>query len=112
SAALRQSVRDALIHRQPSRIGVLGGTPSVSEAVESELRAFAPVERIAGANRFETSALIAAPLGDIDRVFVASGLNFPDALAGAALAAAQGAPVLLSRPDRVLGVTELAIRQL
>lgn len=109
---LRQSVRDALKKLDPRRIVVLGGTPSVSAFVEAELAGIAPVERIAGGNRFETAALIAAPLSDVDRVFVASGLNFPDALAGAALAAAQGAPVLLSRPERVPVVTGLAVRQL
>lgn len=34
---------------------------------------------------------------------MASGLDFPDALAGATVAGAQGAPVLLTDPDELAG---------
>ena len=53
--------------------------------------------RIAGSDRFDTSARISAaafPEG-ADTVFVATGRNFPDALAGAAVAARLDAPILL-----------------
>ena len=62
--------------------------------------------RFAGANRYQTATLIVdhffqnpavSPFGatPVNTVYVASGLNFPDALAGGALAGAQGAPLLL-----------------
>lgn len=84
------------------RIVVLGGTAAVSPAVEQAARTYGPVTRIAGANRYETAALVsglafpAAPTA-----YVASGENFPDALAGAARAGAEGAPVLLVRRHQV-----------
>jgi putative cell wall-binding protein len=53
--------------------------------------------RIAGSDRFDTAARVAAaafPEG-ADTVFVATGRNFPDALAGAAVAARFDAPILM-----------------
>lgn len=98
---LPSSVAAQLDRLDPARIVLLGGTPSVSAAVEAQLATFGAVERIAGADRFETASLVAAELGDVDRVYVASGGNFPDALAGAALAGGQRAPVLLALRDHL-----------
>ncbi|MBA2696811.1 MAG: cell wall-binding repeat-containing protein [Actinobacteria bacterium] len=60
------------------------------------------VARLSGTDRFGTAAVIAQsyPPG-LDTVYVASGLNFPDALAGAALAGKNNAPVLLVKPDEI-----------
>lgn len=93
----------------PESITILGGTGSVSAAVEQELRSLTTsgvVHRIAGADRYATAALVAAgfPSG-APRVYVAAGDNFPDALSGSALAGAQGVPVLLSAPTWVPGPT-------
>lgn len=59
--------------------------------------------RLAGGDRFETSARISASAfpGGAATVVIATGRNFPDALAGAALAARLGAPVLLVDTDAV-----------
>jgi putative cell wall-binding protein len=53
--------------------------------------------RIAGSDRFDTSARISAATfpGGVEVVFIATGRNFPDALVGAAVAAGFGAPILL-----------------
>ena len=59
------------------------------------ITADAPVRRLSGANRYETAAKIAAQFGSADIVFVATGENFPDALAGSARAGALHAPLLL-----------------
>ncbi len=96
---LRPSVADALQRLDPQRIVVLGSTPSVSRNVEVALREFGTVSRIAGADRFETASLIAAQFPASDRVFVANGANFPDALAGAAFAGGEAAPVILVLRD-------------
>jgi putative cell wall-binding protein len=83
----------------PESIVVLGGTSAVSAAVERQLRDFSPqVSRIAGGNRYDTSARISASYFDpnVPVVFVAAGGNFPDALSGAPAAAAGRGPVLLS----------------
>lgn len=106
---LPSTVAMQLERLEPSRIVLLGGTPSVSAAVEAQLRPYGDVERVAGADRFETAAMVAAELDHVDRVLVASGASFPDALAGAALAGAQGAPVLLALRDDLPPSTQAAI---
>lgn len=85
----------------PARIVVLGGEPSVSAAVATRLGSVAEVERIAGANRYETSRLVATSVFGcgsspcIDRVFIATGRDYPDALSAAGPAAKLGAPIIL-----------------
>lgn len=80
---------------------LVGGTGVVSSQIETQLRGqLSSVERQAGANRYETSAVIARnSFPDPRYTFVASGANFPDALAAAALAADLDAPLLLSQPQ-------------
>src|SRR5438445_6491871 len=53
--------------------------------------------RLAGADRYGTAAAIATKtFATADTVLVATGQNFPDALAGNYLAGARGAPILLT----------------
>ncbi|HVM54529.1 MAG TPA: cell wall-binding repeat-containing protein [Acidimicrobiales bacterium] len=85
----------------PERVFVVGGTAAVADEVVAEIRAIAGVQpaRIAGATRYETATAVAslfpapAPIA-----FLASGADFPDALAGGAAAALGGAPLLLTPP--------------
>jgi putative cell wall-binding protein len=82
----------------PSRVVIVGGTAAVSATVSEQIVALGlDVERIAGSSRYETSALISAEAfgGGSSRAYVATGLNFPDALAGAAAAGWLAAPILL-----------------
>ncbi|MDP3984497.1 MAG: cell wall-binding repeat-containing protein [Acidimicrobiia bacterium] len=82
----------------PSRIVVVGGTAAVSASVFDALKAIqANTVRLSGSNRYGTAVEISqdAFAGGSTRVYVATGLNFPDALAGAAAAGWYGAPVLL-----------------
>ncbi|MEO8468971.1 MAG: Ig-like domain-containing protein, partial [Chloroflexota bacterium] len=55
------------------------------------------VTRLAGASRYETAAAISAAsfAANVPVAYVATGLSFPDALAGAAVAGWAGGPVLL-----------------
>jgi putative cell wall-binding protein len=61
------------------------------------------VERWAGSGRYETAAVISSKVFSpgVPYVLVATGTNFPDALAGAAAAAKIGAPVLLVTPTSI-----------
>ena len=59
------------------------------------------VDRLQGEDRWETSAQIAGEFGDVDTVYLASGLEFPDALSGSAPAVKDGAPVLLTKPGKL-----------
>src|SRR6185437_7751920 len=65
-----------------------------------------PTQRIAGADRFATSVAIAkaAYPTTAPTVYVATGLNYPDALSAAPAAAHAGGPLLLTSwtlPDSV-----------
>ncbi|MFC4016774.1 cell wall-binding repeat-containing protein [Micromonospora sp. GCM10011542] len=67
---------------------LLGSVGALSSAVEDEVRALGfQVKRLAGADRFATAVAIAREV-DVDPafVFVATGMNFPDALAAGAVA--------------------------
>ncbi|GAA5168606.1 cell wall-binding repeat-containing protein [Ornithinimicrobium tianjinense] len=86
---------------------VLGGTSAISTAVEWQLQnnGFA-TGRISGVNRYDVAAKVAR--GDAQPgpyAFVASGLNWPDALATGPLAAALASPLVLVKGDAVPGVT-------
>lgn len=89
------SVRAELARLAPERIYVAGGTAAVSAQVEQVLDSYAPVTRLAGADRDATAAAIAGLWDRAPTVYLASGLAFPDALSGGAAAAHVGAPVLL-----------------
>lgn len=70
--------------------------------------------RVVGDDRYETAALLALENYEpgLETVFLASGRDFPDALAGAALAGAESVPVLLTRPDGLPGATSAALSEL
>lgn len=90
-----------LTRLKPDLIVVVGGPTTVSTKVEQQLAAYAGpggVRRDAGADRFETSRIIAErAFGDSGAAsaYIATGMNFPDALTASAAAGAAGAPVIL-----------------
>lgn len=89
----------ALAELDAETVTILGGTDAVSAAVEAELVALGyGTDRVAGLDRFETAADIAAELGNTTAV-LANGLRFPDALAISPGAHALGLPVLLTLAD-------------
>jgi putative cell wall-binding protein len=105
-----------LARLQPGQIVVLGAAAVVSDAVLNQLRAYTggPVSRIAGDDRYATAALISqahfAPGGTV--VYVATGVNFPDALAGGAAAGLQDGPILLVKPNELPGATAAELQRL
>lgn len=94
-------IKDELVRLDPQRVVIVGGTGVVSEAVQSaveELLPSADVERQFGADRYATSrniAINAFTPGETPTAFIATGRNFPDALAASAAAGSKGAPVIL-----------------
>jgi type VII secretion-associated serine protease mycosin len=105
-----------LARLRPGGLVVLGGPNAVDEGVRQALQSFTPgpVERHAGGDRFETAAVISAahfPAG-VPVAYVATGENFPDALAGGAAAAAEGAPLLLTGPETLSAATALELQRL
>ncbi len=97
---------------RPDAVWLVGGGGAVGENVAGllGLAADAPVERIHGSNRFHTAAAVTKRFWTSSTTAtLATGRTFPDALAGAWLAGATGAPVILSRPTCLdeLGLAEL-----
>jgi putative cell wall-binding protein/peptidoglycan/xylan/chitin deacetylase (PgdA/CDA1 family) len=97
STSLPANVRAEIDRLNPGLIIIVGGTDNVSSAVATQLAQLGTVQRIAGADRFETSRLIAqnAFAGGATTAYVATGLNFPDALAAAPAAAKADGPTIL-----------------
>ncbi|MCT8977240.1 cell wall-binding repeat-containing protein [Clostridium sp. CX1] len=86
---------------RPSKIYIIGGTGAVSDNVKDRVRKLSGaseenVIRIWGENRYSTSVNIAKTFKlDGKVITMASGENFPDALAGSILAAKLNAPLIL-----------------
>jgi putative cell wall-binding protein len=81
---------------------ITGGTSAVSSAIESQISSMGiTVDRLAGADRYETSVDLANLALDYlgfsaGHVSMATGQNFPDALTGGIRAGKLGAPLLLT----------------
>lgn len=98
--ALPDATRDALEALDPSEVVVIGGPAAVADAVLEELAAVAPtVRRMAGSTRYGTSAVVfdaAVVAGmDADTIWLATGGDFPDALAGGPAVARTGGTLML-----------------
>lgn len=86
------------------RVIIIGSTSAVSDAVRSAVAAVpgvTRVERLEGGNRYQTATKVASATVDAlgeaydGNAFVSTGLNFPDALGAAPIAAHKGWPVYL-----------------
>src|SRR5680860_516169 len=73
-----------------------------------------PAQRLAGSNRYATAAAVSAATfaEGVDVAFIATGENFPDALAGGPLAGSRGAPVLLTGRDALPAETAAELDRL
>jgi putative cell wall-binding protein len=94
------SVRNELLRLQAKSIIVLGGSAVVSDAVVNELNLLTSppgnARRVSGPDRYQTAVAVAADaFPRWPSVFLATGLNFPDALAGGVVAARSSSPLLL-----------------
>jgi len=83
----------------PTEVYITGGMSAVSQNIENQIRALVPgatIKRLAGNDRFDTSGLVAKEFATSPQnIYFADGYGFPDALAGSALAAKSGDPILL-----------------
>lgn len=76
---------------------ILGGPAAIASPVDDQLASLGYVpDRIYGETRFATAVAIAHAMGDPTTIFEATGLNYPDALAGGPAAAAAGGAILLT----------------
>jgi putative cell wall-binding protein len=117
SAGVPAATASELSRLRPGQIVVLGGGAVVSEATLQSLVPYATsgvVRRLAGGNRFETAAAISADTfaPGVPIAYVATGSNFPDALAGTPAAGAQGGPVLLTGKTELPAATAAELARL
>lgn len=106
--ALPAAAAEVLDQLRPRRAVVLGGEAAVAPAVEAELtRRDIAVERVAGATRTGTAAVLADRLvaegWPIATAVLARGDDFADALTAAVLAGRARTPILLSQAPAELG---------
>lgn len=104
---LPAQTRAELARRSASltRAVVVGGAPTVDDAVVTELRDRGlSVTRLGGRDRYEVSAAVARRVATerpVGAVVVASGWALADALGAGGPAGAVGEPILLTREDRL-----------
>jgi putative cell wall-binding protein len=117
SSSLPAATASELARLRPQGIKVIGGPSVVSDGVLAAVQGYATggsVERVAGANRFATAARISATTfaAGVPVAYIATGRNFPDALAGVAAAGATGGPILLTQPDGLPAETAAELSRL
>ncbi|QJU53411.1 cell wall-binding repeat-containing protein [Herbiconiux sp. KACC 21604] len=101
ASALSADEKALLIARGVKSATVFGGEDTLSAGLKNDLAAtVGAAARIDGVDRYAVSAhtvakYFPAPVAPSDTVYLATGANFPDALAGGALAGAKHAPILL-----------------
>ena len=116
---LDSRVGDEIKRLGAEEVIIVGGQDSVSEKVREDLKAYDAdknVERIAGADRYGTSEMVAKRVvgitGKKNTGVVASGQVFPDALSVGTFASRDGYPILLVKKDSVPSQIQNAIKDL
>ena len=116
---LDSRVGDEIKRLGADEVIIVGGQNSVSEKVREDLKAYDAdknVERIAGADRYGTSEMVAKRVvgitGKKNTGVVASGQVFPDALSVGTFASRDGYPILLVKKDSVPSQIQNAIKDL
>lgn len=110
---LPSSSLSAIEAMSPERIFVVGGPMAVSDQVVDELSAVAPVERLGGANRYQTAAIVADALfSDPSVVYLAYGYSYPEAVSAAVAAGSNAGPLLLTDDDTLVGSTRQYLKSL
>jgi len=105
SDSLPVATKEYLEKAKPQTLYIAGGEGIISSKLLDNIAKTSgvPVEeikRLAGHDRYDTSINILTEFYPAaSKIFLATGQNFPDALAGAALAAKQNAPMLLVPPS-------------
>ena len=101
---------------KPKKIVVLGGTGVVPASVQVALKSYTTgkVDRVSGSDRYLTAQAISrsAFKAGVPVVYIATGANFPDALAGGAAGAALDGPVLLVTGTSIPKATEDELKRL
>ena len=122
TTSVPQATLDALKALGVGTVHLLGGSDSLGANVEVTLRGLGyTVDRIGGADRFATAALIANTAGaaavgldDVGRptAVLSSGRTYPDALAAGGIVFAKHFPQMLTEPGVLPDATKTALTDL
>ncbi len=113
-----EAVVNELTFHRPQRLVMIGGTTVISSAAEAELVDLtnAEITRIAGNDRWHTSALLSKEVFSpgVPNVVVATsnGDELAEVLAAGPAAAALNSPILLVRRDRITAEVEAELERL
>ncbi|MBN9188479.1 MAG: cell wall-binding repeat-containing protein [Microbacterium sp.] len=115
AATLPASTAAELARLHPSEVRIVGGLGAISAFVAARAGALthAKVTRIAGADRYETSRKLAQAVFPLDAsasALLATGRDYPDALAAGGVAAVTQEPVILI--DGRAAIVDAATRRL
>lgn len=101
NTSVPNATQDFINNNNINKTYVVGSTTVISDSVASQTK---NPERLGGANRYETNSVIFNRFKsdiNLNSIYIASGLAFPDALSSSALAAKDGNFVLLSNTKQV-----------
>ncbi|BDR63409.1 cell wall-binding repeat-containing protein [Clostridium tetani] len=92
----------------PSKVYIIGGEGSISQHIEDEIKSKISndVERFKGEDRYETSMKMAQRFPNKEKVILASGEGYADALSAAPIAAINSMPIILTPRDRLPKLAE------
>lgn len=104
--SIPSAVQAELTRLKPQEVIVLGGLGAVSYRATSQIPrqvGGGTITWYSGADRFDTSAWSSRSTfrTKVPVAYIANGLDFPDALSGAPVAAAQKGPILLTAVDKL-----------
>lgn len=120
-SSLSFALRDELVRLHPSTVYAVGGSATLSDSLLSTVAKVtgATVVRVAGSNRYSTSAAVASKVRALQggtipdaRAVVVSGESYADALSAGPLAAHRGWPILLTASKSLSSQTSSAISRL
>lgn len=99
---LNDDTKTEITRLKAKHVIIIGEKGAVSKEAEDALKGVVPaanVERIGGADRFETSTKVAEKLGKTKEAALVYGYNYADALSISAIAAEKNMPILLTSKD-------------
>lgn len=111
--SLPQATAEVLKKIQPEKVYIIGGNGVIAPSVTAGTQALLGIPqdqviRLAGSDRYGTAVAVLKHFApEPGSLAFATGENFPDALAGAALAAKTGAKLVLLPPGKLEGYTDL-----
>lgn len=96
-ASVPSNVLQEIRRLKPKKIFVVGGTGVISNKASSQLKSIASVKRLGGNDRYATGLQVVNSVftGSASNAVIATGRDFPDALAASGVAGKLGAPMVL-----------------